>query len=95
MSPDERHAILERKVLRLQSVVAEFGKLIRESLAEQNMMFAEVLSLIESSQSPNKLGPILRNELAKVDSVAVFQANDEGQIQAGQDAQIALLSALG
>ena len=59
------------------------------------MLYAAVIALIESSQVPDKLGPILRKELAQVDSVAVFQAQEEEQIQAGQDAQNDLLTAIG
>ena len=94
MNSDQRIAALEQEVARLRSVLQEFGALIQEAGGEQNMMFAAVLALIESSSNPKELSHVLRRELASVETTAVFQATDEGQLEGAQAAHAGFLRAL-
>ena len=94
MNQKERLAFLEQEVARLHSVVQELGTLIQESGGEQNMIFAAVLSLIESASDPRQLGEVLLRELSAVESTAVFQASHEGQLEGAQSAHANFLRAL-
>jgi hypothetical protein len=94
MDIESRIATLEQEVLRLRTVLQEFGTLIQEAGGEQNVLFAAALALVESSQSPQVLGPILRRAMGTVEAIAVSQAVDEGQVTGAQSAYADFLRAL-
>ena len=94
MNQDQRLQSLEQEVARLRSVIQEFCTLMQEAGGEQNMLFAAVLALIESSSNPLTLDLVLRRELDSVESSAVFQAQHEGQLEGAQAARSTFLRAL-
>jgi hypothetical protein len=94
MDIESRIASLEQEILRQKAVLQEFGTLIQEAGGEQNILFAAALALVESSQNPHVLGPILRREIGTVEAIAVSQAQSEGQVSGAQAAHTDFLRAL-
>ena len=94
MTPEERIAALETRLAKLVSDFQELRSIVEQTDADQSMLLPAVLSLIEAAPNVQLLGPVLRLNLAKVESLSVFQAQNEEQLEAAQTVQADLLNAL-
>ena len=94
MNQEERIAEIEARFAELLSGFHEMRLLAEQEAVDQSMLLAAVLSLIQTAPNPKELGPVLRNCLGEVESLAVFQSQNEEQVEAAQSAQAELLIAL-
>ena len=94
MIEESRIAVLEAKYERLLSGFNELRSIAEETAADHSMILAAVLSLVETHPQPDLLGPVLRQQLAQVESMSVFQSLREEYIEAAQASQASILSAL-
>ena len=94
MNPEERIAALETRLAELVSGFQELRSIAEQTEVDQSMLLASVLSLIETVPNAQALGPVLRLELAAVESLTVYQSQNEKQLEAAQAVQADLLLAL-
>ena len=94
MNPEERIAALETRLAELVSGFQELRSIAEQTEVDQSMLLASVLSLIETVPNAQALGPVLRLELAAVESLTVYQSQNEKQLEAAQAVQADLLNAL-
>ena len=94
MTPEERIAALETRLAELVSGFQELRSIAEQTEVDQSMLLASVLSLIETVPNAQALGPVLRLELAAVESLTVYQSQNEKQLEAAQAVQADLLLAL-
>ena len=94
MNPEERIAALETRLAELVSGFQELRSIAEQTEVDQSMLLASVLSLIETVPNAQALGPVLRLELAAVESLTVYRSQNEKQLEAVQAVQADLLLAL-
>lgn len=94
MNQEQRLVAIETKLSELVSGFQELRSIAEQTAVDQSMLLAAVLSLIETSPSVVDLSPVLRLQLAEVESLSVFQSQNEAQLEAAQAVQADLLHAL-